>query len=93
VVKDLGRGVERPDRRQPAADDTEVEGGDDEARHRSCEDGVTAGEHGGQHDPPAQRDDDVGGAPGDDRTASHGAGRVEYVAAREEGERRRRRAA
>jgi hypothetical protein len=65
VVEDLGRGFERPDRRQPATDDTEVEGGDAEPRHRSGEDRVTTGEHGRQHDPPGQRDGDVGGAPGD----------------------------
>jgi hypothetical protein len=66
VVEDLGRGVERPDRRQPATDDTEVEGGDAEPGHRSGDDGVTAGEHGRQHDPPGQRDGDVGGASGDE---------------------------
>jgi hypothetical protein len=92
VVENLGRGVERSDRRQPATDATEVNGGDDEARHRAGENRVTVGEHGGQHDPPGQRDGDVGGASRDHGPAADRACRLEQVAPSGDGQRRRRRA-
>jgi len=90
VVEDLRAPVEGADFGNPAADDTEVEGCDADARQRSREHGAATGEDGGEHDPPSQRDRHVGRTPGDNRAARYGSGRRQDVAASHERQRGRR---
>src|SRR5207245_3761103 len=61
VGEDLGPEGQVPDRAEPPADDAQVEGGYGEAGGGTGGDRMTAGEQGGQHHPPSERDGGVGG--------------------------------
>jgi hypothetical protein len=103
VVEHLRERREGADRRQTAADHTEVEGGDAEPGGDSGHDRATVGEGTAEHDSPAQRDGDVRHATGEeeDRTVLHvrehsaadGPGGREHVLSSADGDRYRRRSA
>jgi hypothetical protein len=93
VVEKLRSPVEGADRGNPAADHTEVEGGDADARYCSGEHGAATGEDGGEHDAPPERDRHVGRTAGDHRAAPYGPRRRQKVVAFDDRERRRRGAA
>jgi hypothetical protein len=64
VVEHLRTLIEGADRRKPAADHAEVEGGDAQAGDGAGQDRSTARQHARQHDAPPQGDGDVGQAAG-----------------------------